>query len=69
MSPSQPPGLRHTGSAAAVFTHMCSLCGSHRLAGSLLAFRPGSGDGMDWVCDDCQRKLARRVDDEGALGG
>jgi hypothetical protein len=65
----QPPGLRDTRSAGAVFTHVCSLCASHRITGSLLAFRPGTGDGMVWVCDDCQHKLARRVDDEGALGG
>ena len=69
MTPIQPPGLRDTGSAAAVFTRLCSLCGSHRLTGSLLAFRPGTDEGMVWVCDDCQHKLARRVDDEGALGG
>ena len=69
MTPIQPPGLRDTRSAAAGFTHMCSLCASYCLTGSLLAFRPGTGEGMVWVCDDCQHKIARRVDDEGALGG
>ena len=69
MAPIQPPGLSDTRSPATGFTHICSLCNFHRLIGSLLAFRPGTGTGMVWVCDDCQHKLARRVDDEGTLGG
>ena len=69
MTPTQPPGLRDARSTSSLFTHVCSLCDSQRLTGSLLAFRPGTGDAMVWVCDDCQHKLARRVDDEGALGG
>ena len=69
MTPTQTPRLRDARSIATNFTKLCSLCVTHRLTGSLLAFRPGTGDGMVWVCDDCQHKLARRVDDEGVLGG
>ena len=69
MAPIRPPGLRDAQSSAAAFTHVCSLCASHRLTGSLLTFRPGTVEEMVWVCDDCQHKLARRVDDEEALGG
>lgn len=69
MSPIQPQGLRHARSPATVLSQMCSLCSSHRLNGGLLLFHPGTDTGMVWVCDDCQHKLARRVDDEGALGG
>ena len=69
MTPMRPAGLRSAPSTSTVLTQMCSLCASLRLTGSLLAFRPGSGAAMVWVCDDCQHKLARRVDDEGTLGG
>lgn len=69
MTPFQTPGLRETGSGGSAFTHLCSLCATQRLTGSLLAFRPGTGEAMLWVCEDCQHKLARRVDDEGTLGG
>ncbi len=65
----QPPALREARNSAAAFTRICSLCASHRLTGSLLTFGPGTGEEMAWVCDDCQHKLARRVDDEGTLGG
>ena len=69
MTSIQRPGLRDARSRTSVFTQLCSLCATHRLSGSLLAFRPGTGDGMGWVCEDCQHQLARRVDDEGTLGG
>lgn len=69
MPPIKPSALRETRHSAAAFTRICSLCTSHRLTGSLLTFGPGTGQEMVWVCDDCQHKLARRVDDEGALGG
>ena len=49
MAPIQPPGLSDTRSPATGFTHICSLCNFHRLIGSLLAFRPGTGTGMVWV--------------------
>ena len=68
MTSIQRPGLRDARSTASVFTQLCSLCATHRLSGSLLAFRQGTG-GMGWVCEDCQHQLARRVDDEGTLGG
>ena len=51
------------------FASQCALCGGLRSSGGLLASRPGTGDPMLWVYHDCQHKLARRVDDEGALGG
>ena len=51
------------------FPHQCELCGGRRSAGSTLASQPDAGAPMLWVCDDCQHKLARRVDDEGVLGG
>lgn len=57
------------GTTASLMTHECALCESPRLSGSLLLSRPGSGDTGVWVCIDCQNKLARRIDDEGALGG
>lgn len=49
--------------------HACMMCGQRQVPGGLL--RPSEGDPADklWMCDDCQRKLARRVDDRGALGG
>ena len=51
------------------FAQQCSLCGGLRSRGGLLASRPGTAEPMLWVCHDCQHKLARGVDDEGALGG
>ena len=69
MSPRQTSSARDSRGVAPAFSHLCSLCNEQRLMGSLLAFRPGAGDAMLWVCNDCQHKLARRVDDEGALGG
>ena len=69
MTSIQRPGLRDARSTIPVFTQLCSLCATHRLTGSLLAFCPGTVDGMGWVCEDCQHKLARRLDDEGTLGG
>ena len=53
----------------ASFPQQCALCDRHHQTGSLLVSRPGTNDPMLWVCDDCQRQLARRVDDEGTLGG
>ena len=52
-----------------VFTHECALCESQRKTGSLLSAHPGASGPALWVCDDCQHKLSRRIDDEGALGG
>mgnify|MGYP001209530036 FL=1 len=69
MAPIQPSALREAQNPAVAFTRACSLCASHRLTGSLLTFGPGIGEEMVWVCEDCQHKLARRLDDEGALGG
>ena len=68
MTPSQTARPGGSAGAGGAFTNLCALCNGHRLIGSLLTFRPGV-DEMLWVCDDCQHKLARRVDDEGALGG
>jgi len=51
-----------------VFTQECALCDSHNVTGSLLRSHPGASGQALWVCDDCQHKLARRIDDEGALG-
>ena len=51
------------------FDQQCALCGGHRSNGSLLTPRVGVVSPGLWVCVDCQHKLARRVDDEGALGG
>ena len=63
-------GLHATSRAStAAFPQQCALCGGLRSNGSLLASRTDTGDPMLWVCSDCQHKLARRVDDEGALGG
>ena len=64
-SPTQRTSDRSSGS----LSQLCTLCHESRLAGSLLSFQPGKPTAMLWVCDDCQHKLARRVDDEGALGG
>ena len=47
----------------------CALCDGLRSQGSLLNSRHETGNSMLWVCSNCQHKLARRVDDEGALGG
>jgi len=50
-------------------THQCALCTAARVSGGLLSSRPDIGDGVLWVCEDCQRKLMRGLDDQGALGG
>ena len=68
MAPYQTPRTEDARGAPNALT-LCALCNGHRLIGSLLAFGPGASDAMLWVCDDCQHKLARRVDDEGSLGG
>jgi len=49
--------------------HVCALCGQTRTHGGLL--RAGDTDKAEtmWVCEDCQHKLIRRVDDEGVKGG
>ena len=49
--------------------YTCVQCGQRRVSGRLLA--PPAGDPAEgiWMCDDCQRKLSRRVDDKGSLGG
>ena len=52
-----------------VFTHECALCEKQRMTGSLLSAQPSASGAALWVCDDCQHKLSRRVDDEGSLGG
>ena len=50
------------------FAFPCALCGRTRYVGDPL--RDDEGDASTlWVCRNCQQKLARRVDDEGALGG
>ena len=69
MTPNHSASPQGSRSAARNLAQLCSLCQEHRLGGSLLSFRPGTSHAMLWVCDDCQNKLARRVDDEGALGG
>jgi len=46
--------------------HRCELCDQVRELGSVLVVKPGS-DAV-WVCQDCQRKLALRVDDESTPG-
>ena len=56
-------------SQATTLGQQCTLCGGLRSKGSLLASRLGIGNPILWVCNDCQHKLARRVDDEGTLGG
>ena len=66
---SHSPTPRTSDRAAGSLEQLCALCRESRLGGSLLSFRPGEPKAMLWVCDDCQHKLARRVDDEGALGG
>ena len=48
--------------------HMCALCVQRRTYGRLL--RPADTDeAAIWVCEDCQHKLTRCVDDEGVKGG
>lgn len=54
---------------AAALSHICALCESARVTGGFLTSRPREDDNALWVCKDCQRKLARRLDDEGSLGG
>lgn len=49
--------------------HTCAVCGQERTRGSLLTAADTDGADTMWVCDDCQHKLSRRVDDEGILGG
>ena len=70
MAPQPAPRQRvgATGSPR-VFTHQCALCESQRVTGSLLSAQPSASGPALWVCDDCQHKLSRRVDDEGSLGG
>ena len=53
----------------AAFAQECALCDSRRVTGSFLSYHPGAPGSSLWVCEDCQHKLARRIDDEGALGG
>ena len=66
MIPSHIPGPQHSRTAAGGLAQVCALCVEHRLVGGRLSLQPNA---MLWVCSDCQNKLARRVDDEGALGG
>ena len=48
----------------------CVQCGQQRSLGQLLTPPEGINPAEEiWMCDDCQRKLSRRVDDKGALGG
>ena len=71
MAPNTNANGLHTSAPASTtaFAQQCGLCGGLRSNGSLLASHAGIGDPMLWVCSDCQHKLARRIDDEGALGG
>ena len=48
---------------------MCALCSGCTTSGSWLAAGRVSDAQTLWVCVDCQHKLARGVDDDGALGG
>ena len=66
MIPSHSLSPQGSRAAADSLAQLCALCLEHRLLGGLLSLRPNA---MLWVCSDCQNKLARRVDDEGALGG
>ena len=56
-------------SSPAPLPHRCALCDSLRTSGSVLQSKLGRMEPGLWVCIDCQHKLARRVDDEGAMGG
>ncbi len=47
----------------------CALCAQDRTHGSLLRATDADETDSMWVCDDCQHKLTRRVDDEGVKGG
>ena len=48
----------------------CALCSEIRTSGCFLHLEPlGDKDKVEWVCQDCQNKLARKVDDEGTRGG
>ena len=47
----------------------CALCAARRMSGSFLTLRNDLDHSNLWVFNDCQHKLARQVDDEGALGG
>ena len=68
--PRRPAQRAHSDqSHTSTFLQQCELCGCRRSAGSVLASRPGPDAPILWVCDDCQHKLARCVDDKGALGG
>ena len=49
--------------------HECALCGQRREHGSLLRVSDTDDAQEMWVCEDCQHKLARRVDDEDVKGG
>jgi len=66
MITSHVPDPQRSRTEAGGLAQTCTLCLEHRLLGGLLSLRPNA---MLWVCSDCQNKLARRVDDEGALGG
>ena len=68
LHPAPRQHTQDTGSPT-VFTQECALCDSRRVTGSLLSSHPGTSGSTLWVCDDCQHKLARRIDDKGALGG
>ena len=47
----------------------CALCGQPRTHGTLLQVADANEAEAMWVCEDCQNKLIRRIDDEGVLGG
>ncbi len=63
------PGIGGSMAGSPRPSHLCEVCGSHRLAGGPLLSRLDAASTMMWVCADCQHKLSRRVDDEGTLGG
>ncbi len=63
------PGIDDSVTGSVRPSHLCEVCGSHRLTGGPLLSSHDAASSMMWVCSDCQHKLARRVDDEGTLGG
>ena len=47
---------------------LCALCSQPRAAGRFHTVKPDDTEPV-WVCQDCENKLTRRVDDEGVPGG
>ncbi len=71
MAPSSSNVVRPTDGAvrhaARLLSQKCARCDGLRVSGSWSA--PGGDYPQMWVCLDCQRRLARGVDDESVLGG